>query len=212
MSKKNLETLLYSTGGVIALVVVLIAVNFIMGAFNLRADLTEGDVYTLSPGTRGVLAKLEAPVKLRLYYSQGSEAVPVGLKTFAKRVEDLLNEYKAAAKGKVIIEKFNPEPDSDAEDSAQLDGIEGQLTNSGEKFYLGLSIAFLDQKAAIPVLTPDRERLLEYDITRGVAQVGETTKPVIGVLSALPVMGRSLDPIRKQQPTEPWVLAQGRYR
>ncbi|HEU0290968.1 MAG TPA: GldG family protein, partial [Burkholderiales bacterium] len=208
MSKKNLETLLYSTGGVTALVVVLIAANFIMGAFNLRADLTEGDVYTLSPGTRGVLAKLEAPVKLRLYYSQGSEAVPVGLKTFAKRVEDLLNEYKAAAKGKVIIEKFNPEPDSDAEDSAQLDGIEGQLTNSGEKFYLGLSIAFLDQKAAIPVLTPDRERLLEYDITRGVAQVGETTKPVIGVLSALPVMGRSLDPIRKQQPTEPWVLAQ----
>jgi len=208
MQKKQLETLLYSTGGVIALVVVLIAANFIMGAFNLRADLTEGDVYTLSPGTRGVLAKLEAPVKLRLYYSQGSEAVPVGLKTFAKRVEDLLNEYKAAAKGKVIIEKFNPEPDSDAEDSAQLDGIEGQLTNSGEKFYLGLSIAFLDQKAAIPVLTPDRERLLEYDITRGVAQVGETTKPVVGVMSGLPVMGRSLDPVKKQQPTEPWVLAQ----
>ena len=208
MSKKNLETLLYSTGGIIALVVVLIAANFIMGAFNLRADLTEGNVYTLSPGTRGVLAKLEAPVKLRLYYSQGSEAVPVGLKTFAKRVEDLLNEYKAAAKGKVIIEKFNPEPDSDAEDSAQLDGIEGQQTNSGEKFYLGLSIAFLDQKAAIPVLTPDRERLLEYDITRGVAQVGETTKPVVGVMSGLPVMGRSLDPVKKQQPTEPWVLAQ----
>ncbi len=208
MQKKQLETLLYSTGGVIALVVVLIAANFIVGAFSLRADLTEGDVYTLSPGTREVLSRLEAPVKLRLYYSQGSEAVPVGLKTFAKRVEDLLNEYKSASRGKVIIEKFNPEPDSDAEDSAQLDGIEGQLTNTGEKFYLGLSIAFLDQKAAIPVLTPDRERLLEYDITRGIAQVGEARKPVVGVLSALPVMGRSLDPVKKQQPTEPWVFAQ----
>jgi ABC-type uncharacterized transport system involved in gliding motility auxiliary subunit len=134
--------------------------------------------------------------------------VPVGLKTFAKRVEDLLNEYKAAGRGKVVVEKFNPEPDSDAEDSAQLDGIEGQLTNTGEKFYLGLSIAFLDQKAAIPVLAPDRERLLEYDITRGIAQVGETKKPVVGVMSALPVMGRSLDPIRKQQPSEAWVLIQ----
>jgi len=123
-------------------------------------------------------------------------------------VEDLLNEYKAAGRGKVIVEKFNPEPDSDAEDSAQLDGIEGQLTDSGEKFYLGLSISFLDQKAAIPVLAPDRERLLEYDITRGIAQVGETKKPVVGVMSALPVMGRSLDPIRKQQPSEPWVLVQ----
>jgi len=208
MRSKHFETLLYSTGGLVALLAVLIAANFIIGAFNLRADLTQGDVYTLSPGTRAVLAKLEAPVKLRLYYSQGSEAVPVGLKTFAKRVEDLLNEYKAAGRGKVVLEKFNPEPDSDAEDSAQLDGIEGQLTNTGEKFYLGLSIAFLDQKAAIPVLTPDRERLLEYDITRGIAQVGETRKPVVGVMSALPVMGRSLDPIRKQQPTEAWVLIQ----
>jgi ABC-type uncharacterized transport system involved in gliding motility auxiliary subunit len=208
MRSKHFETLLYSTGGLIALLAVLIAANFIIGAFNLRADLTEGDVYTLSPGTRAVLAKLEAPVKLRLYYSQGSEAVPVGLKTFAKRVEDLLNEYQAAGRGKVVLEKFNPEPDSDAEDSAQLDGIEGQLTNTGEKFYLGLSIAFLDQKAAIPVLTPDRERLLEYDITRGIAQVGETRKPVVGVMSALPVMGRSLDPIRKQQPAEAWVLIQ----
>ncbi|MBI3045355.1 MAG: GldG family protein [Betaproteobacteria bacterium] len=208
MRQKQLETLLYSTGGVIALVAVLIAANFIVSAFNLRADLTDGKVYTLSPGTRAILAKLEAPVRLRYYYSQGSEAVPVGLKTFAKRVEDLLNEYKAAGRGKVIIEKFNPEPDSDAEDSAQLDGVEGQLTNSGEKFYLGLSISFLDQKAAIPVLAPDREQLLEYDITRGIAQVGEAKKPMVGVMSALPVMGRSLDPVRKQQPSEPWVVIQ----
>jgi ABC-type uncharacterized transport system involved in gliding motility auxiliary subunit len=208
MKSRQLETLLYSTGGVIALLAVLIAFNFIVGAFNLRADLTEGDVYTLSPATRAVLGKLEAPVKLRLYYTQGSEAVPVGLKTFAKRVEDLLNEYKAAGRGKVVVEKFNPEPDSDAEESAQLDGVEGQMTNAGEKFYLGLSISFLDQKAAIPVLAPDRERLLEYDITRGIAQVGEAKKPVVGVMSALPVLGRSLDPIRKQQPADAWVVMQ----
>ena len=207
MQKKQLETVLYSTGGIIALVVVLIAANFLLSFLNARADLTEGDVYTLSPGTRSVIGKLQAPVKLRLYYTQGGD-VPVGLKTFAKRVEDLLREYEAAAKGKVIVEKFNPEPDSDAEESAQLDGIEGQLTNTGDKFYLGLSIAFLDQKAAIPVLAPDRERLLEYDITRGIAQVGEAKKPVVGVMSALPVMGRSLDPVRKQQPTEAWVLIQ----
>lgn len=197
--------MLYSTGGVVVLLAVLIAVNFIVGAVTLRADLTEGKVYTLSPGTRTILSKLEAPVKVRFYYTQGA-AVPVGLKTFAKRVEDLLNEYHAASRGKVIIEKFNPQPDSDAEDSAQLDGLEGQLTNTGEKFYLGLAVAFLDQKAALPVLTPDRERLLEYDITRAIAQVTEAKKPVVGVMSALPVMGRPLNPMARQQPTQPWVL------
>jgi len=207
MQKRALETLLYSAGGVIALAAILIAANFLIGAFNARVDLTQGDVYTLSPGTRAILSKLEAPVKVRYYYSQGSSAVPVGLKTFAKRVEDLLSEYRAAADGKVVIEKFNPEPDSDAEDSANLDGVDAQMTNTGEKFYLGLAVSFLDQKAAIPVLAPDRERLLEYDITRAISQVSAIKKPVVGVMSALPVLGRPLNPVLKQQPTEPWVLA-----
>ncbi len=132
--------------------------------------------------------------------------MPVGLKTFATRVEDLLSEYRSAANGKLVIEKLNPEPDSDAEDSASLDSVDGQMTNTGEKFYLGLSVSFLDQKAAIPVLTPERERLLEYDITRAISQVTAAKKPVVGVMSALPVMGRPLNPVLKQQPLQPWVL------
>jgi ABC-type uncharacterized transport system involved in gliding motility auxiliary subunit len=207
MNKRYLEAMLYSAGGIVALLVILIAANFIVSAFNVRADLTEGSVYTLSPGTKAILAKLDAPVKLRYYYSQGSSAVPVGLKTFAKRVEDLLGEYRRAGNGKVIIEKLNPEPDSDAEDSAALDGIEGQLTDTQEKFYLGLAVSFLDQKAALPVLAPDREQLLEYDITRAISRVASTTKPVVGVMSALPVMGQPLNPMKRQQPTTPWVLA-----
>ena len=42
----------------------------------VQFDLTEGRVYTLSSGTKAVVGKLEAPVKVRLYYSQGSSAVP----------------------------------------------------------------------------------------------------------------------------------------
>jgi len=207
MKNKNTETLMYSAGGIIALALILIAGNFIFSAINARVDLTQGSVYTLSDGTRSILSKLEAPVKIRFYYTQGSAAVPPGLKTFAGRVEDLLSEYKAAGKGKVIIEKFNPQPDSDAEESAALDNVEGQMTNTGEKFYLGLSVSFLDQKSPIPVLTPDRERLLEYDITRSISQVGQAKKTVVGIMSNLPVLGRSLDPIKKQQPLQPWVLA-----
>jgi ABC-type uncharacterized transport system involved in gliding motility auxiliary subunit len=207
MQKKHLETLLYSTGGVIALLAVLVAGNFLLSIVNVRADLTEGSVYTLSPGTKAVVGKLEAPVRIRFYYSQSGTALPVALKTFARRVEDLLAEYRSASHGRVQIEKFNPEPDSDAEDSAALDGVEGQLTDTGEKFYLGLAVSFLDQKEAIPVLAPDREQLLEYDITRAIAKVTAAKKPVVGIMSALPVTGQPLSPVLKQQPTEPWVLA-----
>jgi len=206
MKKSNLDSLFYSAGGLVLLAIILVAGNFLLSAFKARVDLTQGSVYTLSPGTRAILSKLEAPVKIRYYYTQGGNTVPVGIKTFAKRVEDLLAEYKAASGGKVIIEKFNPEPDSDAEESAQLDNVEGQQTNTGEKFYLGLAVSFLDKKESIPVLSADRERLLEYDLTSKISQVTQAKKPVIGLMAGLPVLGRPLNPMTKQQPTEPWVL------
>lgn len=208
MHKKGLETFLYSTAGVIALAIILIAVNYILSPARARIDLTEGKVFTLSEGTRAILTKLESPVKIRFYYTQG-EATPVALKTFAQRVEDLLGEFRSVSGGKVVVEKYNPQPDSDAEESATLDGIEGQMLNTGEKFYLGLAISQLDDKVAIPVLTPERERLLEYDLTRAVARVSTVKKPVIGVMSAVPVFGRGLSPLAMQEKkglTEPWVL------
>jgi ABC-type uncharacterized transport system involved in gliding motility auxiliary subunit len=208
MQNKGLQTFLYSTAGVVALALILVALNYIFSPVRARVDLTEGKVFTLSEGTRAILTKLESPVKIRYYYTQG-EATPVGLRTYAQRVEDLLNEFSSVSGGKIIVEKYNPQPDSDAEESAMLDGIEGQMLNTGEKFYLGLSVSQLDDKVAIPVLTPERERLLEYDLTRAVARVSTPKKPVVGVMSAVPVFGRGLSPLALQEKkglTEPWVL------
>jgi hypothetical protein len=57
--------------------------------------------------------------------------MPVFLKTYAQRVEDLLDEYRQASKGQIEIQKLDPVPDSDAEDSAKLDGIEGAGSSRG---------------------------------------------------------------------------------
>ena len=93
---KKYEHLVYSAIGLVALFLLLIAVNFLVSRAPVRADLTEGDLYTLSPGTRKILANLQSPVKLRLYISQG-ETVPVQLRSFTQRVEDLVREFKSAA-------------------------------------------------------------------------------------------------------------------
>ena len=130
------------------------------------------------------------------------------LTTYAQRIEDLLSEYRQAAKGQIEIQRLNPEPDSDAEDSARLDGVEPQQLRNGERIYLGLSVAMLDQRQAIPFLTPDRERLLEYDISRAVARVMTAEKPAIGVMSSLPVMGQ-MNPMmmqRGQSGQNPWAF------
>jgi ABC-type uncharacterized transport system involved in gliding motility auxiliary subunit len=211
MKHKQFETLLYSAAGVVAMFVILLALNALSGAVKVRADLTEEKAYTLSPGTRAILNKLDTKVTIRFYCTQGENAMPVFLRNYAQRVEDLLGEYRQASKGKIVIQKLNPLPDSDAEDSAQLDRIEGHMIQTGDNIYLGLSISMLDEKVALPFLSPQRERLLEYDITRAIARVMNPTMPVVGVMSAFPVFGSQMNPMMMmqmgmQQQQQPWIF------
>src|SRR6267378_1739168 len=191
MKTKSVETLIYSAVGVVAMALVLIAFNVITGAMKQRVDLTKEKAYTLSAGTKAILKKLDTPLKIRFYCTQEENTTPEGLmlRNYAQQVEDLLAEYKQIAKGNLIIEKYNPSPDSDAEDSAHLDGIEGQPIRNGERFYLGLAISVADQRQAIPFLDPSRERLLEYDLSRAITRLFTPEKPVIGIMSPLPVFG-----------------------
>ena len=203
---KKYQTVLYSTGGVVAVFVILVLANFVLGAVKQRIDLTEGALYTLSEGTRGVIAKLESPVKIRFYFSQSDANVPLVLKAFGRRVEDLLGEFRQVSGGKIVVEKLDPQPDSDAEDSAALDGVEAQVTGAGERFYLGVSVSRLDQKFALPALTLDRERLLEYDLTRAIGRTTTAKKPVVGVMTPLPAFGRGGNPMMGMPAQEPWVF------
>jgi ABC-type uncharacterized transport system involved in gliding motility auxiliary subunit len=212
MQKKSFQTILYSMAGVLGMLVILIAFNFITGLGRTRIDLTREKAYTLSQGTRAILRKIDTPIHIKLYCTRGEAATPetVALKDYAQQVEDLLTEYKQASKGKLIIEKYDPEPDSDAEDSARMDGIEGQMLPSGERFYLGLAVTMLDVKEPIPFLSPTRERLLEYDLSRAISRVITPDKPVVGVMSPLPLFGMPSNPMMarmgQQQGAQPWAL------
>jgi ABC-type uncharacterized transport system involved in gliding motility auxiliary subunit len=199
------EHLIYSAVGLIALFLVLVALNFLLSLAPVRADLTQGNLYTLSPGTKKILSNLSSPVKVKLYASQG-EAVPVPLRGFAQRVEDLVREFKQAGGNNVIVERYNPRPDSEEEDAAQLDGIEPQQLQSGEQFYLGVAVSQLDRKQAIASISPQRERLLEYDLIRAVSRVASAERPKIGLMAGLPVLGEKFNPYTRQS-SEPWVLA-----
>ena len=210
MNKKTLETILYSAAGVGAMALILIAFNVIAGVAKQRVDLTQEKAYSLSAGTRAILAKLDAPVTVKFYCTQG-DASPetVYLRNYARRVEDLLDEYRQAAKGKLVLEKYDPQPDSDAEDSARMAGIEGQTLRNGDRFYLGVAVSRLDESQAIPFLDPSRERLLEYDLSRAISRVVTPERPVVGVMSPLPVFGMPSNPMMArmgQQGQQPWMI------
>lgn len=210
MKKKTLETLLYSAAGVGAMALILIALNVIAGAAKQRIDLTQEKAYSLSAGTKAILAKLDAPVTVKFYCTQAETAPEtVYLRNYAKRVEDLLDEYRQAARGKLVLEKYDPQPDSDAEDSARMAGIEGQTLRNGDRFYLGVSVSRVDESQAIPFLDPSRERLLEYDLSRAISRVVTPERPVVGIMSPLPVFGMPSNPMMArmgQQGQQPWVI------
>ncbi|MGA3268301.1 MAG: Gldg family protein [Verrucomicrobiota bacterium] len=210
MKQKSFEILLYSAAGVVAMAVILVAVNLLASAMKFRADLTQDRLYTLSAGTRAILAKLDTPVTIRFYCSRNVTPTmdSVYLQTYAGRVQDLLDEYREASHGKITVQKLDPEPDSDAEDSARLDGIDPMTLSSGDRFYLGLAVSELDAKQAVE-LNPDRERMLEYDISRAISRVITPEKTVVGVMSALPVFGMQSNPMMEesgQQGPPPWEL------
>jgi len=211
MKQKNIETILYSAAGVAVMFVLLLAFYVVTSAFKGRIDLTAEKAFTLSQGTKKILGKLDSPVTIRFYCTQGGTAMPPVLRNYAEHIEDLLGEYQQAGKGKIIVKKYDPQPDSDAEDSAHLDGVEGQPTTrfGGEKVYLGLAILMLDQKVALPWLPPNQERSLEYDISRAIARVVNPTPAVIGLMSALPVFGAEQNPMMQrmgQTASEPWTF------
>jgi ABC-type uncharacterized transport system involved in gliding motility auxiliary subunit len=206
LSFQKYEHLIYGLVGLVALLLILVAANYLITRVPSRiADLTDGKLYTLSDGTKKVLRGLQAPVRLKLYVSQG-ESVPVPLRSFTQRVEDLVREFKSVAGPNLIVERYNPRPDSEEEDAAQLDGVDPQQLMSGEQFYLGVSVSQLERKQVLPNIAPQRERLLEYDLIRAIARVASPERPKVGLMSGLPVMGERFNPFTRQS-SEPWVLA-----
>jgi ABC-type uncharacterized transport system involved in gliding motility auxiliary subunit len=176
--------------GLLVMLSILIAANVIIGNIRIRADLTEDKLYSLSEGTRGVLKKLNTDVRLILFVNDSAPEVPVFMKNYARQVEDLLREYEIASGGRITLEKRDPKPDSDDEELAQRYGITPQTMDMyGSAFHFGIVALVGTEEAVLPVLDPRTEGRLEYDLTRLIYRATRTTKPVVGVISALPVLG-----------------------
>ncbi len=192
-----------------AAVVLFVAVNVIAGNWfsSARLDLTQGGLYTLSPGTRATLAKIDEPITLRFYYSPqlGQEIPSYGV--YADRVREMLKSYAARAGGKIRLELLDPEPFSPTEDRAVAFGLQGvPLDQSGEQVYFGLAgTNSTDDQEIIAFFQPDRERFLEYDLTKLIHTLANPAKTVVGLASGLPMEG-DLMAAMQGRPLVPYVV------
>jgi ABC-type uncharacterized transport system involved in gliding motility auxiliary subunit len=173
--------------------------NLLRGA---RWDATQGKVFTLTAGSKRIAQSPTEPVRLTLYYSASLAKGQPQIEGYAKRVRELLDEYARVSEGKVIVTMIDPEPNSESEDAAVAAGLQGVPAGpAGELFFFGLlGTNSIDTKEVVPFFDLQRDRLLEYDLSKIIANLANPKKRVIGYISSLQLEGGfRIDP-RTRQP------------
>jgi ABC-type uncharacterized transport system involved in gliding motility auxiliary subunit len=188
-----MRRLWFSIVGVLAAAGIALGINLFADARldGVRVDLTQSRLYTLSEGTKQVLAGLKEPVTLRLFYSRKLGATVPSYGTFADHVREMLRNYASLSNGKVRVEFYDPEPYSDTEDRAMAFGLQGvPVDQGGEQVWFGLVGSNLqDDERTIAFFQAERERFLEYDLTKLVYELSNPKRPTIGLMTSLPMEG-----------------------
>ncbi len=189
-------------------------------SLGLKWDITDQKLYTLSKGTKSILAKLNQPITVELFYAKtAAMKAPDQIRFFNnyyQYVKDLLDEYVAQSHGKVKLRVIDPRPYSDAEEEALRYGLKRFPITKDESFFFGLIVKTpFGAVKTIPFFSPERQNFVEYDISYLIDTVIAKQKKKIGVLSSLPVMGDDVSGymaqmlrIQGKQPKPPWVIIQ----
>ncbi len=186
----------------------------------LKVDVTDQKLYTLSDGTKAILARLHQPITMKLYYAKTATLkAPDQIKYFNNYyefVKALLQEYVAASKGMVKLQIIDPRPFSDNEVQAMRYGLNRYPITQEENFFFGLVLQTpFGVEKVIKFFSPDRQNFVEYDISYLIDTAITREKKKIGILSSLAVMGEDVSDYMAQlrrmqgQPTQPpWTFVQ----
>ena len=198
---------LFSSFGLVGvlLLTIIVAPAIALLLRGTRVDLTDGNVHTLSDGSRSLLAGMKGNVELTLYFSDEITGGMPDLRNYASHVRDLLQEMAAESGGKLKVTEVDPAPFSEAQDTADAASLQSiQANNAGDAIYLGLvGKNARGQQETIPFFQPNREQFLEYDIARLVHTLDRDKPPAIGLVTQLPVEGQF--DFHTAQPVGAWI-------
>lgn len=210
MNKKSL----FSTVGLIAIAIgLLVSVAVISVLPGWRVDLTEDDLFTLSEGTRNIVSNLEEPLEVMFFYSDSATEDAPQIRSYATRVQELLQEIVIASEGNLSLTMVDPEPFSEDEDLATEYGIQAvPVTQGGEGIYFGLVVRSEPDPAnplasaheAMPLIRPDQEQFLEYEFMKLITRVADPDLTRVGLITSLDIDG-GFDPTSGQA-TQPWII------
>lgn len=192
---------------------------------NVRVDMTQDELYSLSEGTTSILDRMNAegvkPIEMKLYFSEtAGKTLPQFIKdfiTYERYLRSLLGEFERESAGKVKVSFIDPVPDSDDAQDAQDFGLEGKSINQyGDLFFFGLVLQTqTGSRDVIEFLWPNQQETVEYEISKRLYSLIWPTKKRVGVLSGLDVISEADNPYMAQilaaqgkNPGESWISMQ----
>ena len=192
--------------GVLAIVLLVVLINALAGNVlrSARIDLTQEKLYSLSPAVGPFLKGLDEPIDIQLFISRDALTNLPVYRAYATRVEEFLSEMQRVSDGKINLTVLNPEPFSEAEDLARTMGLQqGNTGRAGENLVLGVVLTnTVDHREVLPFLSPAEEPTLEYDLMRAISGLAKPKKPLLGLITALPMAGSPPRP-GKNDPGKP---------
>jgi len=205
---------LLSTAGLILAVILFLSFNIVTNG-NLkssRVDLTQDKLYTLSDGSLNIIESLTEQITLRLYFSEQVAQELPSIKSYAQRVQELLEEYQRASNGMIHLIIVNPEPFSDNEQRAKQYGLQSvPIEGESDSLYFGLAGSnLLDGVEHISFFQPEKEDVLEYDLTKLIYKLSSADRKSVAVMSSLEVNGEVYDPLKGEMQSDdgakPWAF------
>ena len=176
---------------------------------NLRFDLTESNIYTLSDGTKSILQSINEPLNFKLFYTKQIGDINPVYQNYYDRVKEILGQYVLLSNNKIKLKIFNPKPFSNEEDKAVEYGLQGVEIMAGVYGYFGLiATNSTDDEEKIIFFQPDRTPFLEYDLSKIVTNLANPNRRIVGLYTDLPMFG-TFNPLAKTQDAAaapPWAV------
>ena len=159
----------------------------------VRWDLTEERLYTLSDGSRAIVEKLSEPLRVTFFFSRSHPELDPHLRSYGQRIEELLREFAASSPQRFQLRTIDPRPQTESELDARVQGLLPLHTQNGDTLYFGAIYTMGQQMLSIPYFDPQKEDQLEYELAEAAVKIAQRNKPVLGILSSLPVVGDSAE-------------------
>ncbi len=201
---------MFTAACVISAGIFLMANWFLSGIPLGRFDLSEGQIYTVSPASKKILRELKAPVTIKFYVSP-VEKMPSGMKTLEQGVVDKLDEFRIASKGKLQYKIFHMEAANvlGETDTEEKESLAGQLSRKGiEPFqvqsiesdevgvklvYSSMSLAYKEKpEEIIPQIIPESLDDLEYLLISKIYRMTLPETPQLALVA--PYEEKAVDP------------------